>query len=79
MLKLCIDEIKEIIFIGISQEDMVAVRESLKGRFGTAKTVPGTRTSHHFIPLTRSKIIHKLTSEDIKFIPSTLINILLRI
>ena len=50
--------------MGISQEEMQLVRESLKVRFDATETVPGTRSSHHFIPQSKSTIKHKLTSED---------------
>ena len=64
MLSLCQEEMKSISFFGISQESMVDVRKQLQKRFDGGKTVPGTRSSHHFIPLSSSTIGHKLTSED---------------
>ena len=30
--------------------------------------VPGTRSNHHFVPISCSKIAHKLTSEDEEFL-----------
>jgi len=68
MLDLCVSELREIIFYGISQDEMVPVRESLKERFSKSKTVPGTRSSHHFLPWSPWKIAHKLTSEDADFV-----------
>ena len=54
----------KIKFFGISKETMGEVRKSLEERFSRGNTVPGTRSSHHFIPLSSSKIAHKLSSED---------------
>ena len=68
MLDLCKAEIDTIEFFGISQEEMIEVRKSLKNRFDRSKRVPGTRASHHFIPQSCNTIAHKLTSEDEKFI-----------
>ena len=31
------------------------------------KGVPGTRSSHQFVPISCNRIAHKLTSEDSKF------------
>ena len=47
----------------ISKETIDEVRKSLE-RFSRGNTVPDTRSSHHFIPLSSSKIAHKLSSED---------------
>ena len=56
MLRLCKSEIESIEFFGISQEEMIGIRAFLKNRFQLAKTVPGTRSSHHFVPLTGSHL-----------------------
>ena len=61
MLDLCVREIPSITFFGVSEED-------LEDRFAKSKTLPGTRSSHHFVPISCNKIAHKLTSEDSKFI-----------
>ena len=50
MIHLCREEIKEIKFFGISQLQMSNVREHLKDRFNKGKTLPGTRSCHHFVP-----------------------------
>ena len=49
---------------GISKETMDEVCKSLEERFSSGNTVPGTRSSHHFIPLSSSKIVHKPSTED---------------
>ena len=47
---------------------MVNVRADFKDRFTKLKIVPGTRSSHHFVPISCNKIAHKLTSEDREFL-----------
>ena len=64
MLSVGEEEMSKIKFFGISKETMDEVRKSLEERFSRGNTVPGTRSSHHFIPLSSSKIAHKLSSED---------------
>ena len=54
----------KIKFFGISKERMEDVRKLLEKRFSKGNTVLGTRSSHHFKPLSSSKIAHKLSSED---------------
>ena len=53
---------------GIDKEDMVKVREKMEKRFEVGKKVHSTRSSHHFIPQSTSKIGHKLGSEDDSFV-----------
>ena len=67
MLEVCQEEMKSIIFFGVSKEDMLEVRAQMEKRFEEGKTVPGTRSSHHFIPLSASQIGHKLCNEDVSF------------
>ena len=66
MLYLCEREITFITFFGVSQEEMVYVRVDLEDRL--AKTMTGTRGSHHLLPITCNKVAHKLTSEDSEFL-----------
>ena len=68
MLDLCVREIPSITFFGVSQEEMVNVRADLEDCFAKSKTVPGTRSSHHFVPISCNKIAQKLTSEDREFL-----------
>ena len=68
MLDLYIREIHSIAFFGVSQEEMVNVRVDLKDRFAKSKIVHGTRSSHHFVPISCNKIVHKLTSEDREYL-----------
>ena len=68
VLEVCQEEMKSIIFFGIDKEDMVEVREKMEKRFDDGKTVPGTRSSHHFIPQSASQIGHKLCGEDDSFV-----------
>ena len=67
VLGVCEEEMKSIVFFGIGKEDMVELRERINKRFADGQTVPGTRSSHHFIPQLGSKIGHKLCSEDNAF------------
>ena len=67
MFKFCKTEIKGIEFIYISKETMVGVREMLSDCFSRAKTIPGTRSFHQFIPLSRGEIATKKVSEDIDY------------
>ena len=46
---------------------MVSVRADLEDRL-KSKTVPGTRSSHHFVPIFCNKIAGKITSEDREFL-----------
>ena len=55
-------------FFGVSQEEMVNVHADLDDRFVESKTVPGTWSSHHFVPTSCNKIAQKLTSEDSEFL-----------
>ena len=68
MLDLCVREIPSITFFGVNQEEMVNVRADLEDRFAKSNTMTGTRSSHHFAPISCSKIAHKLTREDSEFL-----------
>ena len=65
---ICVREIPSITLFGVSQEEMVNVCADLEDCFAKSKTVPGTRSSHHFVPISCNKIAHKLTSEDREFL-----------
>ena len=60
----CKEEIKVIEFIFISQADMEITRTTLELRYTNAKTVSGTRSFHHFVPLSASCIGTKRISKD---------------
>ena len=47
---------------------MVNVRADLEDCFAKSKTMPGTRSSHHFAPRSWNKIGHKLTFENREFL-----------
>ena len=64
ILNVCEEEMSQIKFSGISKETMGGVYKSIVEQFSRGNTVPGTQSSHHFIPLSSSKIAHKLSSED---------------
>ena len=63
-LNVCKEEMSKIKFFGISKETIDEVHKSLEEWFSRGNTVPGTQSSHHFIPLSSSKIAHKLSSKD---------------
>ena len=67
MLEVC-QEMSEIRFFDVNKKTMEEVRKFLEARFARGDTVPGTRTSHHFVPLSASQIGHKLSSEDVSYI-----------
>ena len=67
-LDLCVREIPSITFFSVSQEEMVNVHADLEDCFAKSKTETGTRSSHHFVPISCNKIAHKLTSEDRQFL-----------
>ena len=60
----CNDEIKMVTSIYIPKEEIEATREKMRERYEKAKTVPGTRSFHHFVPLSHSKIATKRLSEE---------------
>ena len=64
MFKFCNEELKGIKFEFRSKETMEVTRENLKTRFLEAKAVPGTRSYHHFVPLSSSCIGTKRTLTD---------------
>ena len=68
MLDLCVQEIPSIAFFGVSHEEIVSVCADLEDRFAKSKTAPVTRSSHHFVSISCSKIAHKLTSENREFL-----------
>ena len=47
---------------GIIKETITDVRNLHQERFTDGKTIRGTRSNHHFIPLSPSLIGHMLTS-----------------
>ena len=63
MLEFCITNINTIIFYKITKETVNSRRQQLKERFETGKTVPGTRSYHHYIPISKFEISFKRTSE----------------
>ena len=62
MLEVC-KEMSAITFFDISQDDMVKTRKLQEARSARGDTVVGTRSSHHFVPLSTLRIGHKLCSE----------------
>ena len=68
MPDLCAKEVPSVTFLGVGQEEMVNVRADLEDRVTRLKTVPGTRSSHHFVSIYWNKIAYKLKNEDREFL-----------
>ena len=68
MPDLCVREISPITFFGVSQEEIVNVRSDLEDHFAKSITVLEKRTTHHFVPISCNKTVHKLTNEDSKLL-----------
>ena len=68
MLDLCVTEIPSITFFGVSQKEKENVHADLEDHCTKSKTMPGTRNSHHFVPIFCNKMAHKITSEDREFL-----------
>ena len=57
VLDLCVREIPSITFFGVSQKEIVNFCADLEDRFAKSKTVPGTRSHHHFVPISCKKLL----------------------
>ena len=65
MFEYCKSDIKGINFIKkISKENIAPVRQMLSTRFESGKTIPGTRSVHHFSPLSEGEVTYKRVSDD---------------
>ena len=76
MLAVCQEEMKSIKFSAIDKDGMHEERTNMEKQYEDGVTVPGTRSSHHFIPQAASQIGHKLCSEDDSFVDIHDFNIL---
>ena len=69
ILDLCGNEMMSIKFFGICKESMISVENlEIEKRYESGDTVPVTRSSHHFVPLSSSRIGNQLTSEDESYV-----------
>ena len=69
ILDLCENEMMSIKFFGICKESMISVENlEIKKWYEGGDTVPITRSSHHLVPLSSSRIGPKLTSEDKSYV-----------
>jgi hypothetical protein len=64
MFEYCEGSIKGVNFIKVRKEDMAPVRQMLVTRFESGKTVPGTRSYHHFSPVSEGEVSYKRVSDD---------------
>ena len=62
--KFCREELKGIVFMSIYKDDMVEVRAKLEKRYEDGDTVAGTRSCHHFEPISTTSIRAKQLSDD---------------
>ena len=62
-IEVCRADLPTISVFEIDESVMNEVRDCMNERWQFGKSVPGTRNSHHFIPLTRTRIGHRFTSE----------------
>ena len=60
----CTENLATISFFSIYKEDMVQVREILERRYSLGDTIPGTRSCHHFEPVSTTSIDGKQLSDD---------------
>ena len=67
MLDLCENEMMSIKFFGIYKESMISV-ENLEKWYEGRDSVPSTRSSHNFVPLSSSRIGRKLANEDESYV-----------
>ena len=67
MLDFCIENIPNINFVHIGKTDMVDVRKKLEARFQIGRTIPGTRSFHHFEPFGPYTVCYKRTSDSKDF------------
>ena len=67
MLDLCENEMISIKISGICKESIISV-ENLEKWYEGGDVVPGTRSSHHFVPISSSWIGHKLTSKNESYV-----------
>ncbi len=63
----CKENIAGIVSHFISKQEMDTVRKFLQQRFIEARTLPGTRSFHHFEPLSATVIAVKRVSEDVDY------------
>ncbi len=60
----CELNIKGVKFMKVTKIDMTPIRPMLFSRFENGKTIPGTRSYHHFSPLSEGEVSYKRVSED---------------
>ena len=56
MFEFCVQEIREIDFLFLKNQEIGIVRVNMKERYKSADIVPGTRSFHQFIPISDSII-----------------------
>ena len=64
MFKFCQQSINAIKFVYVTVEEMGQTRNKLADRFSIATTVPGTRSFHQIVPLSKPIVSMKWVSDD---------------
>ena len=64
MFDFCTNKIKGIQFHILEKDDLSKIRTFLKPRFAQGRTLPGTRSFHHFIPVDTNTISYKRISGE---------------
>jgi hypothetical protein len=67
MFDFCKDSILGINFVYIPSAEIDKTRSELESRFSIAKTIPGTRSYHQYVPKSASTIKMKRVSDDDEF------------
>ena len=52
----CSSEVNAVTSLYIPQEDISKTRAQMKDRYEMVKTIPGTRSFHHFVPLSKFEV-----------------------
>lgn len=64
VMEFCQSRIEKISFFLLRKEHLSVCRQNLEVRFSQAKTVPGTRSFHCFVPISECEIATKRISSD---------------
>ena len=65
--KFCSEHLTTIKFFSIYKSEMVLVRETLEERYKKGSTIPGTRSCHHFVPISTTAVKAKKLNDDTEY------------
>ena len=66
--KFCKENLTSITFFSIYKNEMVSVRERLEERYAQGDTIPGTRSCHHFEPVSTTTVKAKQLCDDTAYL-----------